>query len=506
MKIKRGFKNLVYGFIGQFFAIALGILIPRLFLVNFGSEVNGFLTSISQIFMYLGLLEAGVGAATIQALYRPSSQNNKYEINGILAATSIYYKRIGLYYFIAVICLSIIYPLLIHTSINKTVVAMVILLTGMGGVINFFFQAKFKLLMRAEGKNYINININTFVTIFGNISKVVLLLLGSNIIIIQASFLGISILQMLIMWFYIKRHYKWIDLKVLPNFKAISQKSAALVHEVSGMILNSTDVLILTIFCNLEVVSVYVIYNIILAMISMAMNTVNNSILFILGHYYHENFQKFIKLHNSFEIYYMSVMFALYTVAFICILPFMRLYTEGINDINYIDSWLSILFVTIGLLNCLRIPGLNAIGIAGHFKKTQNRAIIEALINIICSLVFVNLFGIYGVLIGTICALIYRVTDIIIYSNTIIMKQNPWVTVKRGGINVVLYFLIILIVNEMKINPLTYIQMATTGFVLTIIIGPIYLIVNSLFNKNDFKYILSCLRPYIDSYLKGKKT
>ena len=77
-KIKR---NLVSGIVYQAVLIALGFLLPRLYLENFGSEVNGVLSTIKQIFTYMCLLEAGVGLASSQALYKPVAEND--------------YKRIG---------------------------------------------------------------------------------------------------------------------------------------------------------------------------------------------------------------------------------------------------------------------------------------------------------------------------------------------------------------------------------------------------------------------------
>ena len=71
MNIKRGMKNIFYGFISQFIAIVISIILPRMFIMTYGSEMNGLLSSVAQVLTYLSVLEAGVGAATIQALYRP---------------------------------------------------------------------------------------------------------------------------------------------------------------------------------------------------------------------------------------------------------------------------------------------------------------------------------------------------------------------------------------------------------------------------------------------------
>ena len=63
-------NNLRSSLVYQFVLVSLIFILPRLYLENFGSEVNGVLSTIKQIFIYMFLLEAGVGLATTQALYK----------------------------------------------------------------------------------------------------------------------------------------------------------------------------------------------------------------------------------------------------------------------------------------------------------------------------------------------------------------------------------------------------------------------------------------------------
>ena len=81
MNVKKGVKNIVYALIAQAVTLILGIIIPRLVIVSYGSEINGLLSSVKQVIGYLALLEAGVGAAALQALYRPISENDKESAN-----------------------------------------------------------------------------------------------------------------------------------------------------------------------------------------------------------------------------------------------------------------------------------------------------------------------------------------------------------------------------------------------------------------------------------------
>lgn len=60
------------------------------------------------------------------------------------------------------------------------------------------------------------------------------------------------------------------------------------------------------------------------------------------------------------------------------------------NGIPYVDVKLAVLFMLIGFANNIRIPCLTMINAAGHFKETQWRAILEAVINITVSILLIK--------------------------------------------------------------------------------------------------------------------
>jgi len=503
MKARRSLCNLLVGLCGQLITIALGIVIPRLVLVNLGSEINGLLSSISQIFVYIALLEAGVGAASIQALYKPISKDDREGISSILAATAKYYRKTGKYYFFAVLIFAMIYPFLIDSTLSKIDTMIIILLTGMGGVINYFFQGKYKLLLAAEGKGYINTLISTIISIFTNIVKIILLVWNYNVIIIQASYLIITIVQMLIYQLYISKKYNWLRLNVNPNNDAISQKNSVLIHQISSLIFANTDVFLLTIFCDLKTVSVYVMYNMLFNMVDNLISTLNGSIIFALGQSYHEDKNKYVKLYDAYEVYFMASVFSLFSIAYTLILPFMKLYTSDVIDVNYLNYLIPILFVAIKLLSCARVPSGNVINIAGHFKNTQNRSLLESAINIVFSIVFVNIWGMYGVLIGTIIALLYRSVDMVIYTNRNILNRSPWITAKRWGVDLILFLIITITLKNIKIKLDSYITICFAAVILLIIILPLYFIVASLFDKHVYKFTITYFKKLIINYRKN---
>ena len=500
MNSKKTFYNITIGIGSQILSIALGIIIPRLFLTSFGSEMNGFLNSITQIFAYFALLESGVGAASLQALYGPVGKDDKKNISEILAATGSYYTKTGYFYFLSVFSLAIIYPLVIRSTISPFTMAVIILMNGLPGAISYFFQGKYLILLQAEGKSYINTALSSIISTAISVAKIIMLLLGFNIIAIQAVHLILNLIKVAYFWIYLNKHYKWVNLKAKPDFKAIGQKNSAFIAQICDLIFRNTDTLILSIFCNLKVVSVYAMYTLLFSMIRTALDYIAQGFAFVMGQTFNNDRKKFVVLHDLYESYRTALIFALYNIAYIFILPFMKLYTEGITDINYLDSKVALLFVIFYLLTGARACSSDVINYAQHFKLTQTRCIIEAVINIVASVILVNVLGIYGVLIGTILALIYRSNDMIIYANKRILNRSPWITYKRVISNTILFVLISFVTNFFKWDLSSYLSIIIWAAISGIVILAIYFVVASVVNPDSFMV----LKDYIKGFLKSK--
>ena len=498
MEEKKKIKyNLLVGILSQVITIALGIIIPRITLQSYGSEVNGLLNSVTQIYAYIALLEAGVGVSTVQALYRTIGNGEKGNTNAVLAATNKYYRKTGLWYLVAILLFSFIYPLIIDTEIPTITVILVIVFNGAGSVINYFYQAKYFLLLQAEGKNYIRTTLDLFTNIFKNIAKIILISIGLDVVFVQMIAMAISLIQMSYVKWYITKNYDWIDLSVKPDWQSISQSKNVLVHQISGLVYNNTDTITLTVFCGLKTVSVYSLYTLLFGMISTALNTVSGSVIFKIGQMFHKDWKKFIKMYDAYEVFYMALVFSLYSIAFFFIEPFIKLYTSGILDINYVDSWLPILFISTYLLSCGRSAPNLAINFAGKFRDTQNRAIAEALINIVVSVGAVQFFGIYGVLFGTIVALLYRTNDMILYANKYVLCRTPWYTYKRWLRNVALFILIFFLSNLLVVEFKSYFSIFLWCIPYSIAVLLCYFLVSCIFEKEAARFIF-------DSVLKRK--
>jgi len=300
--------------------------------------------------------------------------------------------------------------------------------------------------------------------------------------------------------FYIKKNYKWLDLSVSPDFGAIAQRGAVFLHQISSLVFSNTDVLILTFVCGLKTVSIYSMYATVYAMVNNIITIASNSVQSALGQIFNTDRKRYLELNEAFETYYLTLVFSLFSVATIFILPFIKLYTKG-ADINYIDWKLPILFSLYQLLNYGRVSSNFIIGFAGEFKATQWRAWLETIINIVVSLVCVFKFGIYGVLFGTIAALFYRANDIILFAYHKVLKKSAWTTYKRWIRNLLLFVMVVILNNRMNLNNSTFAMLIFNAFWVSLIVLLAFFVINSILEKNArkiaYKYIKNILKHRI---------
>lgn len=420
----------------------LGILVPKLVLTVYGSEVNGLLSSVTNIYAYIAIVEAGVAAASCQALYKPIAEKNTGDINAVLSATNRYYHRTGMVYLSLVLLFSLIYPALINTDIPYTTVCLIILFNGIGNVINYFFHGKYLILLKADGKHYVRTGLEMFTNILKHLAKIVLIGAGFDLLFVQFVTMCVSFVQMIYITAYIRKHYSWIDLSVTPNSKAISQSKNVFVHEVNYLITSNVDTVLLTVFTTLKTVSVYSLYHLLFSMIDRVLRIVRDSFEFKIAKIFNGDKKRFADTFSVFEVCYITLSFALVSIAGFFVLPFISLYTQGITDIQYVDRWISLAFVLIGLLSAARYPFDAMIHIAGHFRQTQKSAVIESVINLGLSAVLVRPFGIVGVLLGTAFSSIYRTSYLVVYVHRNILKSNGRNTCVYLGVNILIFLLL----------------------------------------------------------------
>ena len=362
-------RNLISSLLYQIVLISLSFLLPRLYLEDFGSEVNGVLSTIKQIFTYMCLLEAGVGLATTQALYKKIGENDYKSISAVLSATNAYYKKTGIIYSAIVLVIAVVYSYVIPNPINCHVLFFMVILNAVPSLFSYFVQAKYRILMEVDGRKYVINHSETALQIASNAGKILVLVLTDSLILIQLVYCIIALIQLLFLYIYAKRRYKWLNLKETPDFGAISQKNSVLVHQLSGMVFSNTDVLLITIFGNYSMVSVYTIYNIFFSQVQNFITSMVSSFTFALGQLFHTDRKGSDKMFCAYETFYVMITFLIYTLMAAFLLPIIQIYTSGITDTEYTNPLLLLLFAVMITLLASVFAVTELLNIRGILRK-----------------------------------------------------------------------------------------------------------------------------------------
>ncbi len=487
-------RNLISSLVYQVVLISLGFLLPRLYLENFGSEVNGILSTIKQVFTYLVLLEAGVGLATTQALYKRIGENDYKSASEVLAATHTYYLKTGFVYAAIVLGLAAVYAYLIPSSINSHELFFIVLLNAVPALFSYFVQAKYRILMEVDGRKYVINHSETVLQIASNVAKILVLVLTDSLILIQLVYCIIAMMQLLFLYVYAKRRYRWLNLKATPDFTAISQKNSVLVHQVSGMVFNNTDVILISALCDFKAASIYVIYNIFFAQVQSFITSVVSSFTFALGQMFHIDREKFDRLFSAYETVYIMGTFLIYTLMGVFLMPIIRIYTSGINDAEYLNPLLMFLFVVMNLLANAKLPVSGVIEYAGEFAKTRTHAIWEMVINLTVSVAAILCFGICGAIFGTVAALFYRTVVTVSYANKTVLGRSRMCTYKIMLANAAVFAVTMAVFFVDTFRDVSFGKLILFGVVHSLWIIGLYLAVNFMINKTAFQTLLEYYR------------
>ena len=479
--------NLLSGIVYQIILIGISFLLPRLYLENFGSEVNGVLSTVKQIFVYMTLLEAGIGLATMQALYKPVAEENHDKTCAILSATNRFYAKTGIMYAAIVLLLAFVYAFLIPTSIAPAELFAIILLTAIPSLFSYFVQAKYRILLEVDGRKYVITNSETVLQLLSNIGKILVLLLTDSLVLIQLVYCLLALMQLGYIYLHAKRRYPWLNLRAKPDDAAIAQRKSVLVHQISGMVFNNTDVLLLSVLCDFKVVSVYSIYNIFFSQVQTFITSITSGFSFALGQMFQTNREKFMKVYNVYETFYIMATFVIYTLMAVFLLPLIQIYTQGIHDADYTNVYLVLLFVLMNLLANGKLPSNHVLEYSGKFEETRSHAIIEMAINIVVSVVAILVWGICGAILGTIVALLFRGTIMIYYANRKVLGRSVFRTYKLWLINGAVFALVMAIFFVDSFSGFSFVPLVIRGMLHAAWIVPLYIAVNLVFCREAFQ-------------------
>lgn len=485
-------KNIFSSLFQQLIKLIYGLIVPILIIRNYGSEVNGLISSITQFVSYIALLEFGIGPIIKFSFFKPLLAKDEKEIGKILGTASKFFKKIAYIYIIYLIFLCLIYPNFIN-EFDFLYTFSLIIIISFSKFFEYFIGMTYSLFLQSDQKNYVIDYTITITYILNIIVVVILIKLHCNIHLLELVTSLIYIIRPIVLKIYFRKRYNYKKIND-KNYK-LKQQYDGLFHHIAYVVQSNTDVAILTIFSTLKNVSIYSVYNLIIIGVRAFIVSLTNGIDAFFGKLFINDNQENIK--RKFELYtffFYTITTIFLSVTLVLIIPFINIYTSDINDANYIKEIFAYILVFAEFSYIIRLPYSNIVYAKGHFKQTRNFSIVEPIINIILSILFVVKYGLIGVAIGTLVSMLIRSIGFIVYGSKNILNVKVTHSIKIIIISY-LEMLSILVVRIFIgwINVSNYFNWFILAFMVFIIISIIIFSINCLVFKDVFKQALKII-------------
>ena len=436
MRSRRFLYNTIASLLGQIMTISCGMILPRIMIAGFGSELYGATTSIAEFLGYITLLEGGIGGVARAALYKPLAEQDSYGASQIVCSVRNFFRKLALLFAGYTLVLACTYQYIASDySFDWGFTVCLVFVISLSQFAEYYLGITNTILLQADQKSYITKSLQSLTITFNTILAGILIYFHCDILIVKFMYCFLHIVRIMIFNAYVKRQYTIAKVPVRKD--SLKEKWDCLGQHIAFFLHSKTDIFVLTVFVNLREVAVYSVYN----YIAMGLVTLAGSFIAgteavfgnMLARAEKDNLDRFFDL-MEFMIHTVVIVF--FTTAAVMIMPFIRLYTDGITDAEYYRPVAAGLILIAEGIYCLRQPYHQIAIAAGAFKSTRNAAFIEAGINIGLSCILVQIYGIAGAAAATAIAMAYRTVYYIFYLSKHILKRNILKFMKRWSITV----------------------------------------------------------------------
>lgn len=510
MRIKKSIINLIYIWGSSILLLAMNFISRRIFLDNLSLDYLGYDSLFTSIFSFLTLSEMGIAGIISYHMYSEIATNNIEEIRKLLYMYKFIYKIVGIFVLCSGILVCPFIPLILTNSTVSDSWSFIytIYFLQLLATLCTYFLAYRRILYVTYQKVYFTTTVDTIGSLISTSLKIIVLVCWKNYIL----YLLIAILNSIITNAVIS--YK--SSKDFPEITKISIskqdfKNINLFHDVKNMIATkiaitiygSSDSIITTAFLGSATVGMVGNYQMLSSKLQEFVLTIFRALQGSIGNLVYDNDKdKGVNFFYALDL----IGFFFGYVAGIGLLGVTQIFIPvwlKNPDFRLPFSFLALLSlnVFIALTNNPMNYFRNTLG---HFESDRNYMIAAALINVILTLILTPIFGITGVMVGTVVGhlLIYLGRTIVVFKHYVYAKPNKYI------LTFLLRTLIFVLTGVLITYIGTYLPEGLIGVLLrgiiSVIISTAIFIIYS-FKSPAFKTLLQYINTVINMILKKKK-
>lgn len=397
--------NIAAGVGGYALSIILSLINRMIFTRCLPPAYLGISGLFSNVLSMLSLAELGIGGAIVYALYKPLAQNDEEKIASLVRLFGKAYRTIGLVIAGTGLCLLPFLNFLIGKQPEITEsIHLIYVIYLFNTASSYFFTYRSTLLVAAQ-KNYLVTGLNYLILCVQALVQAIFLFLTRH-------YIGYLLIQLLFSFIYniwishiADKHYPYITKKYVNPLEAEEKKHIfkdvrdLMAYKVSGVLVNSTDNIIITFFSGLTVTGLTSNYTLLTGTLNSLLNQVFNGITSSVGNLnaVESDEKKFFILNVTNLLNF--GLFGWATVGIIFVsgdLVQLLFGEEYVLDMS-ISLALALNFYTVGMQNAIWTFKHTM----GLFRYGRFLQVGTAALNVLLSVVLGKLWGLFGILFAT---------------------------------------------------------------------------------------------------------
>lgn len=496
MDKKKSLVNIIVSLTFKLVILVLTI-VSRRYLINYvGNEANGIFSLYTSLIGFLAIADLGIGSAITFAMYEPIVKGDNAKVAALYKLFIKVYRIIGLLILLAGLCMLPALPYIAKDYSSSYNLYYTFLLMLISIVLTYLFSAKISVI-NAYKNEYIT-------TAFNSISLIIVYLLQIIFLIFYNSFelyLGIRIIGVIIQWIAVELYFNKNHKHLLNYNNKLDEQSKSLIikttkamfmHKIGVLLVNTCDSIIISAFIGVILLGKYSNYVTIVSGMTSIIVLFFTPLTAIIGHLcVMKDIDREERYFNFF-----------FTLNFVIGILFFLGYYAVIDDAVYIcfgddlelTKDISFVITLNYFIQFMRQACLLFRDASGTFYNDRFKPIFEGIVNVILSLILVNVIGIVGVIVATIITnllICHVVEPYVLYKHVFYKKPTKYYILNYSFIAIFVLCLIAMHFSIINIEN-HYLSLFINGTIsISIAVIPIIIVFCTIkdFRKHFFKII-----------------
>ena len=385
--------------------IFVTLLSRKIFLQTLGADYLGVDGLFANILSFLSMAELGIGSAITYSLYKPLAINDVENMKSLMKLYKISYCTIGVLIFAAGVILVPFLPYIVSNSNGLENITIIYFLFLINTSVSYFFSYKSALIIADQKKYIFNINHYTW-KITLSIVQIIAIIKSRN----YFAYLLLQVVGTILENYTVARiadkRYPWLKDKSTKKLAKdtvdeIKKNTASMMlNKVGTTLVTSTDSVLISSFISVAAVGIYGNYTTISKAVENVLYQGMYAITASIG-----NLNVCGSQERKFQVFKTICFVIVWIYGFGCIVLFGLLtpFVELWYGTNMGISTYAVLLLCMNLYIAGQMTALNMqIEASGLYWHVKFLGIVEAVSNLLFSVVLGKNFGLEGILAGTV--------------------------------------------------------------------------------------------------------